>query len=308
MLKDVSTHVSLPVPLQFTKKALSKRLLASAEWYTRLAEICAPGFTPASTIALANELLQRLGANNMLILRFPAGGSPQLLYGRIGYQRRTNRIDDYLLGHYALDPFYMRLEYCASQGLTSLRDVIDADFAASEYYRRHYRAAGLLDEMCFCCSDGEGGYLNFSLSRAIGRNHFTAVELGAARAIAPLVTAALRASWRPLASERGSPDSDLRNDHHRHIENARSNFGRSVLTAREFETLQQLLHGKSVDYIARRLDIAPSTVKVHRKHIYSKLKVNSQAEIFTLLLEVTAATRYEPDRDPLIQFTRAPDT
>ena len=59
---------------------------------------------------------------------------------------------------------------------------------------------------------------------------------------------------------------------------------------------------ESVDFIARRLEIAVSTVKVHRKHIYSKLNINSQAEIFTLLLEVVGATKYEPGRDPLATY------
>jgi DNA-binding CsgD family transcriptional regulator len=276
--------------------------LASAPWYARLAQLLGPHLTAAATIGLATELLERLGADNLLILRFPQDASPQLLYSRIDPVRRANRIDDYLLGHYALDPFYIRLEYCCSQEVTSLRDVIEEDFAASEYYKTHYRAAGLLDELCFCCSEAEAGYLNLSLSRAVGRNHFNPAELAAARALAPLINQALRTTWRDFASEAVIADGDLREERHRHIENARRNFGRSVLTSREFEILQYLLHGKSVDFIARRLDIAASTVKVHRKHIYSKLNVNSQAEIFTLLLEVVATARCEPGCDPLAQY------
>jgi hypothetical protein len=120
-----------------------------------------------------------------LILRYPKGAAPQLLYGRTDHTHRANKIDDYLLGHYVLDPFYGRAEYCSDQGLSSLRDVIEEDFAASEYYKTHYQASGLIGEMCFCCVDGAGGHLNLSLSRAVGRSHFTPAELEAARAIAP---------------------------------------------------------------------------------------------------------------------------
>jgi DNA-binding CsgD family transcriptional regulator len=253
-------------------------------------------------LGLVDELVQRLSVDSILILRYPKGAAPQLLYDRSDHTYRANKIDDYLLGHYVLDPFYGRAEYCASQGLTSLREVIEEDFASSEYYKTHYQAAGLSDEMCFCCGDGSGGHLNLSLSRTVGRSHFTPAELEAARAIAPLVTAALRTTWRALSPDGVWVRDGLRSEHHLHIENARQNFGRSVLTDREFEILQHLLHGKSVDFIARRLEIAASTVKVHRKHIYSKLHINSQAEIFTLLLEVVGATQYEPGRDPLAAY------
>jgi DNA-binding CsgD family transcriptional regulator len=164
--------------------------------------------------------------------------------------------------------------------------------------------AGLIDEICFRCGDSVGGHLTLSLGRTVGGDRFTKAEHEAARAIAPLVTAALRSTWRALSPEGVAVRDGLRSEHHLHIENARRNFGRSVLTQREFEILQHLLHGKSVDFIARRLDIAASTVKVHRKHIYSKLNINSQAEIFTLLLEAVGATKYEPGRDPLAAYRK----
>jgi DNA-binding CsgD family transcriptional regulator len=293
--------------LRSRKPGFSKGVIASSGWYAQLADLCGGSFTPSTMIGLADELAQRLSVDSILILRYPQGAAPQFLYGRTDHTHRANRIDDYLLGHYVLDPFYVRAGYCANQGLTSLRDVIEEDFASSEYYKTHYQVAGLIDEMCFCCSDGDGGYLNLSLSRTIGRTHFTRAELEAARAIAPLVTAALRTTWRALSHEEASVRDSLRSDHHLHIENARQNFGRSVLTDREFEILQHLLHGKSVDFIARRLDIAASTVKVHRKHIYSKLNINSQAEIFTLLLEVVGGTKYEPGRDPLAAYQKPSD-
>jgi DNA-binding CsgD family transcriptional regulator len=296
----------LPMSQRTGKPGFSTGIIASASWYAKLAELCGDSFTTSTMIGLADELVQRLSVDSMLILRYPKGAAPQLLYGRTEHLHRANKIDDYLLGHYVLDPFYGRAEYCSNRGLTSLREVIEEDFASSEYYKTHYQAAGLIDEMCFCCSDGAGGHLNLSLSRTLGRSHFTAAELEAARAIAPLVTAALRTTWRALSPEGGCVSAELRGDHHLHIENARRNFGRSVLTEREFEILQHLLYGKSIDFIARRLEIAASTVKVHRKHIYSKLNINSQAEIFTLLLEVVGATQYEPGRDPLAAYQPPP--
>lgn len=282
---------------------LSKGAIASPDWYASLARIWDAQFTAPVTLGFVEELIARLAIDSVLILRYPPAAPPQLLHGRVDHQHRVNKIDDYLLGHYALDPFYLRIGFCSQQGLIALRDVIEEDFASSEYYDVHYRSAGLIDEMCFCCEDGEGGHLSLSLSRAIGKPHFTLSELDAARSLAPLLNAMLRATWRQLSPQEMQIADASRGDHHRRIENARANFGRSVLTDREFEILQYLLRGKSVDFIAQRLDIAVSTVKVHRKHIYSKLNINSQAEIFTLFLEAVSASRHEsPDADPLAGF------
>lgn len=286
------------------QKGLSKSVIASAQWYARLAELCGNGFTTGTMLGLAAELVERLSVDSVLILRYHEGASPQLLYGQTDHAHRLNKIDDYLLAHYALDPFYRRIDLCARRSVICLREVIEEDFATSEYYRVHYQLAGLCDEMCFCCADGAGGYVALSLSRAIGKPRYAPAEVHAARAIAPLVNAALARTWRALLPEAPVSAHAARGDHHRHIENARLHFGRSVLTVREFEILQHLLHGKSIDLIAQRLDIAVSTVKVHRKHIYSKLGINSQAEIFTLFLEVVARATYEPGCDPLANYER----
>jgi DNA-binding NarL/FixJ family response regulator len=50
------------------------------------------------------------------------------------------------------------------------------------------------------------------------------------------------------------------------------------LTAREKEILLSLSKGNSFKMIAAALDISLDTVRVHTKHIYDKLHVNSQIE------------------------------
>lgn len=281
---------------------LSRAIIASAQWYSCLARILSGSFSPNHIVALTSELTERLDVDSTLILRYPPGEAPRVLYDRTHHKHRVNKIEDYVIGHYALDPFYLRIQHCAQQGFMPLREVIEEDFSSSEYYKVHYSSAGLLDEMCFCCADGEGGFINLSLSRILGRTFFSASELDAARSIAPLVNGVLRETWRSF-SLKPAPAVDVgRGDHHRRIENARLNFGRSVLTDREFEILQFLLHGKSIEFIANRLDIAISTVKVHRKHIYSKLNINAQAELFTLFLDVVSATVCEKGEDPLAGY------
>jgi LuxR family maltose regulon positive regulatory protein len=58
------------------------------------------------------------------------------------------------------------------------------------------------------------------------------------------------------------------------------------LSARELEVLHLIAEGLSNDAIARKLFLATSTVKVHLKHIYGKLDVNSRTQAIARLHEM----------------------
>ncbi|MEO0399542.1 MAG: LuxR C-terminal-related transcriptional regulator [Pseudomonadota bacterium] len=286
------------------KLGFSKDVLASREWYERLSNILGGATSTAATLALCDELVAQLKIDSVLLMRFPKDAGPQLLYGQHEHRRRLNKIDDYFQGNYAVDPFYLNLETCREAGVLGLSDVIEENFDSSEYYRAHYKSSGLVDEMCFCCTDGQSGHVVLSLSRAVGKLHFNDAELEAARRIAPLMRGLMRSTWHTLAeanAEKRQP-LQIQEELHRHLENARVNFGRSILTRREYDVLQLLLRGNSVELIGKKLDISVGTIKVHRKHIYSKLQIRSQSEIFSLFLDVVVATQYSPNADPLAQY------
>jgi len=83
------------------------------------------------------------------------------------------------------------------------------------------------------------------------------------------------------------------------VEAALANFGRSVLTKREYEVVQLLLLGHSTRSSARELGIAQETIRLHRKNIYAKLEVASQSELFVLFIDALAHIAEDPSRDPL---------
>jgi DNA-binding CsgD family transcriptional regulator len=68
-------------------------------------------------------------------------------------------------------------------------------------------------------------------------------------------------------------------------------FGEEVLTARERSVVKMILTGHSSNAIALNLGISLPTVKTHRRNIYAKLQISSQAELFSLfvqkLMEIT---------------------
>jgi len=63
-----------------------------------------------------------------------------------------------------------------------------------------------------------------------------------------------------------------------------------VLTQREREITQLLLRGHSTKSVARRLNIAPGTVMVHKRNLFSKLGVTSQLELFSRFIEELSKT------------------
>jgi two-component system, NarL family, nitrate/nitrite response regulator NarL len=62
------------------------------------------------------------------------------------------------------------------------------------------------------------------------------------------------------------------------------------LTEREREILEHLAHGESNKAIARKLDISHDTVKLHVRHILSKLNLTSRVEAAIFAVEHRIAT------------------
>lgn len=279
----------------------SREFLGTTAWYERLAGVFSASSPAHGARALIDLLHAHLKVDSTLVIHFPRGEGPVLTFSRFDSTKRAGSVDDYFRGHYVLDPFYRRLDECLQRGVLSLREVIEENFDQSDYYRVHYRSAGLIDELCFCASDRQSGSVLLSLSRAVGNQPFRDAEIEAARTIAPLVVRVMEDSWRDLGAQQ-LPETEVRRitaELHRRLETARSNFGRSILTPREFEILQLILRGNSVELISRKLSISVETVRVHRKHIYYKLDIKSQAEVFSLFLAIVPATSLEADSDPL---------
>ena len=71
------------------------------------------------------------------------------------------------------------------------------------------------------------------------------------------------------------------------------------MSDREQEVLELLLRGYGADTSAEKLDISLETVRRHRKSIYKKLDVNSQADLFALFINTIPYVAQAKDEDPL---------
>ena len=59
----------------------------------------------------------------------------------------------------------------------------------------------------------------------------------------------------------------------------------TVLSAREWEVMELLSHGKATDEVGRRLFVSPTTVRVHVSAVLRKLAVKDRESAFRLLRE-----------------------
>ncbi len=66
-------------------------------------------------------------------------------------------------------------------------------------------------------------------------------------------------------------------------------IGEGILSERENEIAAMMLRGSTTEAIAEHIKISAATVKVHRRNIYSKLNISSQAELFAMVFRELSA-------------------
>lgn len=282
---------------------LSPEFLVSHVWNDGLARlISAEGRDRID--ALLQLLSHALRSDEVMLFHFRDGAGAEVVEHRTSSKDREKQISDYKNGFYLIDPFYLAIERATQAQAISLREVVDQDeFEASEFYVRHYNETRLVDELCFVLSDGKKGYILLSFARTVENGRYTKGELDCAKALAPAMLAALASGWHHLAiASRLTSPSPEEVKLHEDLKLARSNFGRSLLTDREFEVAQMMLRGYPIDLISKRLKMAEGTTKVHRRNIYRKLDINSKAELFSLFIDVVGEVEVSSDVDPLEQY------
>jgi DNA-binding CsgD family transcriptional regulator len=192
---------------------------------------------------------------------------------------------DYVNGLYLLDPFYVAACDRPQSGLFLLDEVAPENFAQTDYYRLYFQLIVVADEVQFLCALDGGKTLSLSLGRA---SKFTQTEIAFLNLVAPWVIALMRKRFQyeqqnEHAKENGNSTSQIQE-----TVNADTVASRAKLTEREIEISQLVLSGFSGKNIADKLKISIETVKAHKKHIYNKLNINSQHELFSIFYQAHA--------------------
>ncbi|WLH85936.1 LuxR C-terminal-related transcriptional regulator [Pseudomonas sp. FP2338] len=182
---------------------------------------------------------------------------------------------DYLNGLYLLDPFYIASREHARTGLLRLAEVAPEHFELTEYYQRYFRLNVVADEIQFNCHLPDGRTLCLSLG---SKQRFDPQQIALLSLIQPWVLSLLRQRLPHELNQVSAPQPPIQND----------DWG-AQLTARELDVGRLMLSGCSSKEIARKLEISVETVKVHKKHMYSKLGIKSQSELFSIFLQAQNA-------------------
>ena len=189
----------------------------------------------------------------------------------------------YLTGAYRLDPYFQLAMGSFRPGFFRLQDIAPDRFYASEYYRRYYQQTELCDEVGMLTRQSDGSVSAISISRDVRHGPFRKTELTFWRTISPVLTELL---WQHCEATLAAVDGMLQPapvDTSTLIHRFCQGHAQLRLTKRESEIAALVLQGHSTLSASALLGLSPGTVKVHRKNIYRKLGISSQAELFTML-------------------------
>ena len=129
-------------------------------------------------------------------------------------------------------------------------------------------------------------------------------DLQALRLVLPMLWSALTRHYQLAAQLPGTVQTHhlqhkAEDKTHLQVQCTLNNFASSLLTKRERDVLLYLLRGYSSALTAEKLNTSDGTVKIHRKNIYRKLDIGSQAELFSLFINCIPFAEPDETSDPL---------
>ena len=228
--------------------------------------------------------------DGIVVFDYRRSDPPIDLYDDLDPTPREITVTAYRAGAYLLDPFYHAHLNGVASGLYRLRDLAPGRFLRTAYYKTYYRRIGLIDELGFFARMAADRTVVVSIGRREPAAAFRRAEIAGFRAVEPVIRAAVVQHWGRLAGSPDDPATDARR-----MPPPRSggiNPALAGLTERETEVANLILRGYSSEAIGLTLEIRPSTVKMHRKHLYKKLQISSQAELFALFLDSLSGSAY----------------
>jgi DNA-binding CsgD family transcriptional regulator len=211
---------------------------------------------------------------------------PVLLHGNLDEFVPRRVIDNFLTGTYLLDAVYTACCEGVEPGLFRLSELAPDNYFSSDFYNSadfhpcvSDEAGSLAEEIVYMARPVEDLYLVLSLMRTKSVLPFSEPEFEDLKVVAPIVLDTMSSHWQPAVSQAlqldvSPPTSTL--------DKAFATFAKDRLSPREQTIVSLLLRGHSTLSVAHNLDIAEGTAKVHRRNIYDKLGISSQAQMFLM--------------------------
>ena len=257
------------------------RRLDNPKWYRAVAELVAANNDSSIAAALVSLIAAAVEHNATCLLAFYRDAPPNVLHHTMTPDRARHYLDRYLAGPYLLDPLYQLALRKKKASMCRCRDETPDRFRSSEYYRQYYERTHLADEMDFILDADAKTTLVLVVGRWEAR--FSRSDVASLAAMEPIVQAAMSRIWGEWSARHSEDERDL--SMHQRLTQCFERFGEATLTQRERQITQLLLRGHSSKSIAKELGIAPGTVMVHKRNLFSKLGITSQYELFSLFID-----------------------
>lgn len=245
---------------------------------------------------LALGLKQLVESNDVTIILFRHSTLPTLEYFDDPKKGGSQNIDLFVKGAFLIDPFYLVATQKQQRGFVHFKAIIPSGFKQTEYYRTWYCNSGLKDECGYLFSLPNNDFINISVGRTGEMKNFSKKELTLLNDITPLIEKVCQLHFSQAVTDVQSPNIRERMQH------ALDHFGASLLTQREKQVVHLILHGYTTKTVSEELNIVVETVKLHRKHAYAKLDINSQSELFYLFIDSLMSVGDYIEGDPLSNY------
>lgn len=239
------------------------------------------GFVPA----LLGAIQRLVHADFVMVFGYRGPDQPQMLGDTLERERHRVCSEDYINGPYLLDPFYQLVKDGRREGCFRLPDIAPDRFRQTEYFRTHYKRTGIGEEVGFVFDAGRGITGVASVARWTSSPALSRDELDLLQAIEPAIGALCSRHWGRIGRARLVSAGSAGANAVAPLED----FAGGILSARERQIMTMILQGHSTQSLAHHLDISPGTVKIHRKNVYRKLNISTQAELFAAYLAFVQA-------------------
>ena len=257
--------------------------LDDISWHRALGSLIDRLDRPNFWAALVQTLGDYVRFDSWVALLFQADQAPQVFAENPEADGGVDQLfQDYLAGLYLLDPFYVASREQAVAGLVRLDEVAPDRFRFTEYYQRYFRLNVVEDEIQFNCPLGHGQTLCLSLGSS---RRFIPAEIATLSLIQPWVISLLRQRYHFELTTLSTPSPMMSGNRQQELEQSMAEWKNAALTTRELEVSRLMLGGYSSKGIAQKLAISVETVRAHKKHLYAKLGINSQSELFSIFLQ-----------------------
>ena len=176
---------------------------------------------------------------------------------------------------------------CPGRWLVRRADVAPECFEQTDYYRLYFNQNVVSDEVQFNVQLDKERTLCLSLG---SKGRFLPEQIALLELIRPWVSALMRQRmvFEPEHDEPVEKDMSLQDEG---LHALMQSLG-ATLTGREVDVVRLMLAGCSNKEVARKLERSSETVKVHRRHVYAKLGIKSQPELFALFMKAQGVSRH----------------